>query len=35
MTMRQTLHRRTFRIMLAFSAIASWAFVLEAGQRWR
>jgi hypothetical protein len=33
--MKRVLHRQAFRIALALSAIASWAFVLEAGQRWR
>jgi hypothetical protein len=33
--MRLTLRRTTFRILVALSAIASSALVLEAGQRWK
>jgi len=33
--MKQLLHRQALRMVLALSAIASWALVLEAGQRWK
>jgi hypothetical protein len=34
MTMKRTLRPSTIRLLLALSAIASSALVLEAGQRW-